>query len=133
MLYVVAGVLYRRLVLGMQGLDQFPRLSIIPMSKIVEFFSNIPDWINDIRDHIRGGARDLWPRSQSTRGGRFFSRRNGGFSPLAREEEEAMYRDQDGAERRFSLEEDDITSPQQLHTPVLPNSNENKQDGTIRL
>ncbi|GJJ13125.1 hypothetical protein Clacol_007375 [Clathrus columnatus] len=125
-LYIVTGVLYRRLVLGMQGLDQFPRLSIIPMSKVKQFISNFPDWIGDIRDHLRGGSRDLWPRSRTTGNGGFWSRRNDGFSPLAREEEEAMFRDQDEAARRFSLEEDDITSPQQLHTPTLPNLHENK-------
>lgn len=121
----------------MQGLDQFPRISIIPLSKIKEFISNIPDWINDVRDFLRGGSRDLWPRSRTTGPGGFWPRRNGGFSPLAREEEEAMFRDQEGANHRFSLEEDDITSPQQLHTPILLNPNENKSpsdgENTIRL
>ncbi|KAF8515797.1 mannose-6-phosphate receptor binding domain-containing protein [Hysterangium stoloniferum] len=139
--YIVAGVVYRRLVLGYRGLDQFPRFSLIPISSLPHYWSEFVDWISDLRDHFRGGVRDLWPRSRATSGGTHPTRwrsRSDGFSPLAREEEEAMFRDgPDGPDARFSLEEEDIGSAQELVDPAPPppakTNGDEHNGGAIRL
>jgi hypothetical protein len=124
--YIVAGVLYRRYALGYRGFDQFPRISLIPLSDLPHSFADVLDWFRDIRDHLRGGARDLWPRSGVNGGPRSggWTHRDDGFSPLAREEEEAMFRDgPDGPDARFSLEDEaDLNGAQELvdSNPPVP-------------
>ncbi|KIJ53695.1 hypothetical protein M422DRAFT_775718 [Sphaerobolus stellatus SS14] len=134
-LYIVIGVVYRRTVLGYRGLDQFPRISLIRLSDTSRYFSEFVDWLRDLRDHFRGGARDLWPRSSNSGG---FRARRDGFDPLAREEEETMFRDgPDGPDPRFSIDEEDVMGPRELQNdgPPVPNKNLNGMDssGVIRL
>jgi len=65
--------------------------------------------------------------------------RGDGFSPLAREEEEAMFRDgPDGPDPRFSLDEEDAAGPRELSDgmpPPVPSKAPNGMDsgGVIRL
>ena len=133
------GVLYRRFALGYRGFDQFPRISLFPLSAFPHSFADVQDWFRDIRDHLRGGARDIWPRSTVNTGPQSggWGRRRDGFSPLAREEEEAMFRDgPDGPDARFSLEDEaDMESARELvdsHPPVPPKEADHP-DGPIRL
>lgn len=145
-LYVIIGILYRRLTLGHRGLDQFPSIPFLSISKSQELASNLLDWLRDLRDHFRGGAADLWPRSSASSSSyrsrsQWGSGRNRGFAPLAREEEEAMmYQDNggpDGPDPRFSLEEDDMNGAQELEdaAPVPPpkNGHGDDREGVIRL
>lgn len=145
MLYVIVGVLYRRFALGYRGFAQFPRTSLIPFSALPSF-ANLLDWLQDIRDHLRGGARDLWPRSSANaRRPRAsnWGRRNDGFAPLAREEREAMFHDgPDAPDARFSLEDDaDHEGAQELvesrpsvpAKPPVPAKDGEPDTGPIRL
>ncbi|KAF8514281.1 mannose-6-phosphate receptor binding domain-containing protein [Gautieria morchelliformis] len=137
--YIVAGVLYRRFALGYRGFDQFPRISLIPISALPHSFADILDWFRDIRDHIRGGASDLWPRSNVNGGPHSggWTRRHDGFSALAREEEEAMFRDgPDGPDPRFSVEDEaDLDGARELvdSNPPVPAEHANAGVAPIRL
>jgi cation-dependent mannose-6-phosphate receptor len=85
--YIAALTYYNHFVLGLRGLEQFPRISICSFSDTRDFFYSI--WARIQRERAYGFGS----------GGRNFS--SNGYNALSSEEEEAM------VGPRFSLESDD--------------------------